>query len=1852
MLLIKMRMNRPRMLAYIPTVRLAAGLALTVLTVTACGSGGSSDVSQSGTSTTPNRAPSIQSFDPEEILEGSQLSVAIVSSDPDGDSLDRSISGPDTPFFTINEEDFIELAVLPDWEAREDADANNIFEITLTVSDGDQSASANLEVTLVDALEGTVVDGVMSGATVFIDINNNSVLDNDEVSTETDSSGVFFLPYVPSSQQGVIVSLGGTDSLTGNALPNLALRSAAGEFTGNHIGINLFSTLTSALDETERREFDLLSSDALRLNDVIQQNIWVTAQSGDVAAEQTARLNLQLGLMLLSTRSLFDDDVSNSVVASTLAASLLANEVKDLGSLLRSPTAVTRLLENVSDAQGSDQRNPTSISVLATSLSNLNEIIASPEIDVFDHLMRGIISAGQTRLTPAADQLLRSDSIESFLSDASIEKLLGTLSAGQSGINTDGDVLIDLLDPDDDNDTVNDSVDVFPKDPTESVDTDNDGTGNNADTDDDNDGISDGDDQFPLDESEWADNDSDGIGNNADEDDDNDGVVDIVDAFPFDPQETLDTDNDGIGNNADEDDDGDGVSDDDDSFPLNAAEQIDTDQDGIGDNADIDDDNDGYIDAVDDLPQDPLEYVDTDGDGIGNNTDTDDDNDGVADLVDLFPLDASEASDADADGIGDNGDPDDDNDGTPDINDAFPLDATEDTDTDLDGVGNNADLDDDNDGVADTEDALPLDPTETEDSDDDGIGNNADPDDDNDGVEDTVDAFPLDPLESTDTDGDGVGNNSDIDDDNDGVEDDRDIFPLDPDESVDTDGDGTGNNADSDDDGDGIPDSEDAFPLDPEETTDSDGDGIGNNEDPDDDNDGFTDDSDAFPLDPSEWLDSDNDGIGNNRDSDDDGDGVPDSNDDFPLDPDETIDTDGDGIGNNTDDDDDGDGFNDDGDAFPFDSTEWVDTDGDGTGNNADNDDDGDGVNDESDAFPLDPEESVDTDNDGIGNNEDTDDDGDGVADKDDDFPLDPSESVDTDGDGTGDNADNDDDGDGVPDDDDAFPKDPNESIDLDGDGIGDNADTDDDGDGVDDDADAFPRNPDETIDTDGDGLGNNADLDDDADTVPDTEDNCPLTSNTVQLDTDGDGVGNVCDIDDDNDSIPDEEDNCPLASNPDQLDSDGDGWGDACGGLDDDDDGIPNAADNCPTIVNEDQSDLDSDGVGDPCDADKDGDGVDNTEDDFPENPNVYLQPQILSADYEFNLLPVRTVLTRLLQVSAQDNRVLTYTVSEQPDLGTVTFSSSDDSFNYITSQKIQSADEFVVVANDGFVNSEPASISLTMNSDPLYPYQWHLENSGQTNFATIPGVAGNDLLLADAHQQGLTGQGVIVAVVDDGLEIEHEDLAPNVVPGGSFDFVDEDNNPQKAGGDGGHGTSVAGIIASRGWNNIGTRGSAPYASLKGFNFLQAQSSANFLASFGGSSYTADVDVFNFSAGIPLAGFLTLPASRVSVITETLPSLRGGKGALMVKSAGNYFGDYCEQPEGVRLGCIDAVTDPHHIFQQIMIVGSLGADGLKSSYSSVGAVLWVSGYGGEYGLNAEHLGYSDEIIAAYPDLFEPAIMTTDQSGCDRGYVKASGESANVLADITPNAPASAASNPFNDGDSPLPENASCHYVSTFNGTSSAAPSVSGSLALVYEANPELTYRDVKHIVAATSLKVDANFGSESVDNIVYYQWVTNGAGFTHHNWYGFGAIDTDAAVAMAKNYSPTALGEQTITPWEDNVEEIEATLPEMTERTYSIANEAGGKIELVRLKIDFSIEEPGGLGIRLESPSGTVSTLLQPNTNFSVNPNRAVYLASAAFYGEDSAGTWKLQLFDHLDDGNELELRSWALKFFQHDGD
>ena len=69
----------------------------------------------------------------------------------------------------------------------------------------------------------------------------------------------------------------------------------------------------------------------------------------------------------------------------------------------------------------------------------------------------------------------------------------------------DGDGIPDNIDPDDDNDGVNDTDDAFPRDPNETLDTDGDGIGNNADTDDDGDGVPDSEDLDPLDSTIGAD---------------------------------------------------------------------------------------------------------------------------------------------------------------------------------------------------------------------------------------------------------------------------------------------------------------------------------------------------------------------------------------------------------------------------------------------------------------------------------------------------------------------------------------------------------------------------------------------------------------------------------------------------------------------------------------------------------------------------------------------------------------------------------------------------------------------------------------------------------------------------------------------------------------------------------------------------------------------------------------------------------------------------------------------------------------------------------------------------------------------------------------------------------------------------------------------------------------------------------------------------------------------------------------------------------------------------------------------------------------------------------------------------
>jgi subtilisin-like proprotein convertase family protein len=223
--------------------------------------------------------------------------------------------------------------------------------------------------------------------------------------------------------------------------------------------------------------------------------------------------------------------------------------------------------------------------------------------------------------------------------------------------------------------------------------------------------------------------------------------------------------------------------------------------------------------------------------------------------------------------------------------------------------------------------------------------------------------------------------------------------------------------------------------------------------------------------------------------------------------------------------------------------------------------------------------------------------------------------------------------------------------------------------------------------------------------------------------------------------------------------------------------------------------------------------------------------------------------------------------------------------------------------------------------------------------------------------------------------------------------------------------------------------------------------------------------------------------------------------------------------------GCSIRFHDEVHTTPYIIGVASLKATGVKSSYSTTDPSIWISGFGGEFGYNED---YRTGLVER---AYEPAMITTDQSGCTAGYV-----SWYYLP-----------RNRYNDWgyyNSPLDENSECNYTSTFNGTSAAAPSVAGGIAVLLGAYPNLTWRDVKHIMANTARKNDST-RSYSRNGLEQYNWNLNAAGYSHHYWYGFGAFDLGAAIDFASTYTIGSLGTFNEYGWEESepIEVIEVSV-------------------------------------------------------------------------------------------------------------
>ena len=317
---------------------------------------------------------------------------------------------------------------------------------------------------------------------------------------------------------------------------------------------------------------------------------------------------------------------------------------------------------------------------------------------------------------------------------------------------------------------------------------------------------------------------------------------------------------------------------------------------------------------------------------------------------------------------------------------------------------------------------------------------------------------------------------------------------------------------------------------------------------------------------------------------------------------------------------------------------------------------------------------------------------------------------------------------------------------------------------------------------------------------------------------------------------------------------------------------------------------------------------------------------------------------------------------------------------------------------------------------NDLYYADQWHLSNTGQDG-----GKVDADIDAPEAWAITTGDPSIKIAILDDSIEKNHEDLKANI--GASWDFTGDDDDPSPGPGDY-HGTSVAGIAAAIGNNKKGV--AAVCYTSKVVAGRLGNTLSDFEDIFYWAAYTANADVISNSWG------LTIPAPDevVDAINDVATNGRGGKGCVVLFAAGNSNSDISDPARG-ELAALDSV---------IAIGASTNKD-VRACFSS-------------WGMDLDLVAPSNTWIPYVCPSPKPAdavgTWTTDQSGAGG----------------------------FNDGTPPRPDAAGL-YTQDFGGTSSACPTAAGVVGLLLSVNPNLTRTEVQDILQATAEKIapaDANY--------------------------------------------------------------------------------------------------------------------------------------------------------------------------------
>ena len=190
------------------------------------------------------------------------------------------------------------------------------------------------------------------------------------------------------------------------------------------------------------------------------------------------------------------------------------------------------------------------------------------------------------------------------------------------------------------------------------------------------------------------------------------------------------------------------------------------------------------------------------------------------------------------------------------------------------------------------------------------------------------------------------------------------------------------------------------------------------------------------------------------------------------------------------------------------------------------------------------------------------------------------------------------------------------------------------------------------------------------------------------------------------------------------------------------------------------------------------------------------------------------------------------------------------------------------------------------------------------------------------------------------------------------------------------------------------------------------------------------------------------------------------------------------------------------------------------------------------------------------------------------------------------------------------------------------------------EANPELTWRDVKYILAKTADDVDTN----------NEYWVSNSAGYKFNNAYGFGAINAEVAVKMARGYKPLQLGSLLHTnktakkicnttksekskhqiDYSLFIEFVELKIRHLDYENCNVNSFAAAGNDVVQYFTE-TFGEVNDLEIILTSPNNTeFSTVVTHSEVKKILNGEPLKLYINSFYGESGKGIWTLTLNDN----------------------